>query len=183
MLEVALMQKEDVIGKREDREEKITELFLTYSDEILRMCYLYLGDCHMAEDALQETFIRVIKGFGTFQGSSSEKTWIIRIAINVCKTMLANRKKENVQNIWGEEWDACSLVEKRADEIEEILQKGVVSQAVMQLEEKYREIIILHFYQELKLREIAKMTGLPMTTVAHRIRQGKRLLKKVIGEF
>lgn len=102
MLEVVSMRQEAVMEKKGCREEKVAELFLTYSDEILRMCYLYLGDYHLAEDALQETFIRVTKGLGNFQGGSSEKTWIIRIAINVCKTMLANRQKENVQNISGE---------------------------------------------------------------------------------
>ena len=53
-----------------------------YGDALLRMCFLYLKDHAMAEDAVQETFLRAFRHQDDFQGKSSVKTWITRIAIN-----------------------------------------------------------------------------------------------------
>jgi len=156
--------------------EHIERLFESYSDELLRLCYLYLRDYQLAEDALQETFIRVTKSIDQFRGNSSEKTWLIRIAINVCKTMILTKKKKPEDFSTEESF----LSVKTADEIEQLIEKSIVSQAIMKLDTPYREVIILHYYQELKLREIPKITGESMTTVAYRLRQGKKLLKEFL---
>ena len=182
MIDTALSPQGSVSEGLEQKEEQIIEMFMKYSDEILRLCLLYLKDYHLAEDALQETFMRITKNISGFRGQSSEKTWVVRIAINVCKTILAKRQGAEIVNFAGEEWEHFSLVEQGTDDLERILQRSVVSQGVMQLEEKYREVIILYFYQELKLREIAKITGQPMTTAAYRLRQGKKLLKQILEE-
>jgi RNA polymerase sigma factor (sigma-70 family) len=65
--------------------EKLEELMNKYGDSIFRMCFLYLRDYHLAEDATQETFIKAMKSYDSFEHNSSEKTWLIRIAINVCQ--------------------------------------------------------------------------------------------------
>ena len=66
----------------------IERLIMEYGDAILRMCYLYLKDYHLAEDAAQETFIKAMKHYESFHQKSSEKTWLTRIAINCCKNMM-----------------------------------------------------------------------------------------------
>lgn len=53
-----------------------------------RLCFMYLSDWQLAEDALQETFLKVFRKYDTFAGRSSEKTWLVRIAVNVCKDYL-----------------------------------------------------------------------------------------------
>ena len=63
-------------------EQVIERLIMEYGDAILRMCYLYLKDYHLAEDAAQETFIKAMKHYESFHQKSSEKTWLTRIAIN-----------------------------------------------------------------------------------------------------
>ncbi len=60
--EVLSLERQSQTEKKEEqknRTEKLTELFSTYSDEILRMCFLYLKDYQLAEDAVQETYLRV----------------------------------------------------------------------------------------------------------------------------
>ena len=69
-----------------------------YGDALLRMCYLYLKDYHLAEDAVQETFIKAIKSYDSFKQKSSEKTWITRIAINTCKNIMRNHWFQMVQD-------------------------------------------------------------------------------------
>lgn len=53
-----------------------------------RLCYLYLHDEALAEDAVQETFLKVYRSLGAFRGDASEKTYLTRIAVNTCKDML-----------------------------------------------------------------------------------------------
>ena len=63
----------------------LERLMNTYGDELLRMCFLYLKDYQLAEDAVQDTFLKAMKSYQFFQHQSSEKTWLTRIAINCCK--------------------------------------------------------------------------------------------------
>ena len=67
------------------REEAIPWLMEEYGNAILRMCFLYLGNRSLAEDAVQETFIKAYRKFHTFRGESGAKTRLMRIAINICK--------------------------------------------------------------------------------------------------
>ena len=64
----------------------------THGDNLLRLCFLYLRDRQMAEDAVQETFLRAWRAYGRFRGDSSEKTWLTRIAVNVCKSALRRER-------------------------------------------------------------------------------------------
>ena len=64
-----------------NRAERFECLVNRYQESILHMCYLYLCDKTLAEDAVQETFLKVYRTMDTFRGECSEKTWIVRIAI------------------------------------------------------------------------------------------------------
>ena len=66
---------------------ELERLVEQYQTAVLRTCYLYLCDRSQAEDAVQETFLKVYKGLDTFRGESSEKTWVMKIAMNTCYKM------------------------------------------------------------------------------------------------
>ena len=66
-----------------EREALLTAWVDRYSDSLLRMCFISLRDWALAEDALQETFLRAWKSMAQFKGDASPKTWLTRIAINV----------------------------------------------------------------------------------------------------
>ena len=74
----------DVMGPdtAQKRGERFECLVNRYQEPILRMCYLYLRDKTLAEDAVQETFLKVYRTMDTFRGECSEKTWIVRIAMH-----------------------------------------------------------------------------------------------------
>ena len=69
-----------------EQEEKLTELFRQYGASIHRMCFLYLKDYHLAEDAVSETFLKAYRALPSFRRDASPKTWLTRIAINICKS-------------------------------------------------------------------------------------------------
>ena len=69
-------------------EDQLTSLMRQYGNELLRMCCVLLRDRALAEDAVQETFLKAYRGLPKFRGDCSEKTWLICIAVNSCKTMM-----------------------------------------------------------------------------------------------
>lgn len=149
--------------------EKLIEL---YGDELLRLCYLYLHDWQLAEDAVQDVYMNIFRKYNEFHGQSSEKTWITRIAINVCKSYLRTPWKKKV--LYGDlnpAWDE----EKEAEEA--VFRDDTVILAIYQLKPKYREVVLLFYYQELKVREIAETLGISQSAVTVRLTRAREQLK------
>ena len=65
-----------------DKEAKLNRMVITYEKDLLRLCCAYLRDIELAQDAVQETFLKAYRRMDKFEGKSSEKTWLMRIAIN-----------------------------------------------------------------------------------------------------
>lgn len=162
-----------------DYEEVVTKVYREHATGILRMCFLYLGDYQQAEDAMQETFVKVFRHFGKFQRKSDVKTWITRIAINVCKDMLADNKVRRALPMSNEEFEAQleEPVAGRRSEFGLVEDKMVLTRAIGRLEDKLREVVVLFYYQELTTKEITQIVGVPRTTVEFRLKQARKLLK------
>ena len=80
-------EKQMNVGPGPDNKKRLCTLIDQYERELRRLCCVYLRDLSMAEDAVQETFIKAYQHMDAFRGESSEKTWLYRIAINVCRDM------------------------------------------------------------------------------------------------
>ena len=139
-----------------------------YGDHLLRLCTLYLGDRMGAEDAVQETYLRALRAWPSFRGECSEETWLIRIAINICKNTLRSpwRRKQAPQEALN------GLTEEEPE-----LKDDTVARAVMELPPKYRAVVILYYYEELDSGEIAKMLGLSVSAVTMRLSRARQKLK------
>ena len=154
----------------------IEELIDLYGNGILRLCILYLGDRHLAEDAFQETFIKAWKKWDSFRGESSVKTWLTRIAINTCRGMLRSswlrmmRKSQPVE----------TLFDLAANE--DIQEAVAVRDAILHLPGIYREVVLLHYDQGLNTRLIAQALRLSPNTVSTRLRRAKALIEKELKE-
>jgi len=141
-----------------------------YGDALLRMCFLYLKDHAMAEDAVQETFLRAFRHQDDFQGKSSVKTWITRIAINVCKDMLTDP--------WARHRSGEDLPDEATPEPSFSSEdRYVISGKIAKLPPKYKEVILLHYYQELKLSEIAEILGESEATIKTRLKRARDMLR------
>lgn len=141
-----------------------------YGDALLRMCFLYLKDHAMAEDAVQETFLRAFRHQDDFQGKSSVKTWITRIAINVCKDLLTDP--------WARHRSGEDLPDEATPEPSFSSEdRYVISGKIANLPPKYKEVILLHYYQELKLSEIAEILGESEATIKTRLKRARDMLR------
>lgn len=150
----------------------IEELIDLYGKQLLRLCILYLGDRQLAEDALQETFVKAWTHRDTFRGESSVKTWLTHIAVNTCRSMLRSgwfrlmRRSEPVETLFD--------LSAPGD----LQEETAIRDAVLHLPGMYREIVVLYYDQDMKIREIAEALGLPQNSVSTRLRRAKALLAK-----
>jgi len=156
-------------------EKVISELIKEYGDSMLRMCYIYLKDYHLAEDVVQETFLQVYNNYDSFRQQSSVKTWITRIAVNLCKNQMRTRwfsvKKE-------EEFPILSYTE----DYDGVIDREQLLTAIGNLRPKYREAVLLFYYQELSIKEIAGLLNKKESTVKVRLKRAREQLKQELKE-
>jgi len=155
------------VPKKED-EPDMERLIRQYGDSLLRMCCLYLHDLQLAEDAVQDTYIKVYRRWDTFKGKSSEKTWITSIAINVCKSRLRS-SWYNMMLFRGEQ--------KKEPFYEDKIKDDTILNEIAELKPKYREVILLFYYQELKIKEIAAVLKLTESAVTVRLSRAREQLR------
>ena len=159
-------------------EETLERLMEQYGNTILRMCYLYLRDYHLAEDATQDVFLKVMHSYDTFENKSSEKAWLTRITINVCKNILRNTWFRFPKCVFDH---SLEHMEQR-DFSDKIIEKSMITNAILNLNVKDREVLILYYYQELSIREIAILLGKKENTITQRLNRARQRLKKTLME-
>ncbi len=159
--------------KMNTTEPDINRIVREYGDSLYRMAFLYLNDVHLAQDAVQDTLLKLYTTKSPFQGGSSEKTWIMRILINTCK----NYRRTN----WWRRTDVLSAIEQVPINDPEPAGDELITH-IMRLRPKYKEVILLYYYQELKIREIAKVLHCPESTVSVRLKRARESLKSMLKE-
>ncbi len=147
-----------------------------YGDDILRLCCLYLKDIHLAEDALQDTFIKAYRKYGTYNKQASERTWLIRIAINVCKNYLRTSWFKRV--VTADKIDEHLM--RNSNNNIQVLERddGEILEQIMNLSPKYKEVIVLYYYQQFKINEIAEILRTKESTVSVRLSRARGKLKQ-----
>ena len=153
----------------------VEELIDQHGDDILRLCLLYMGERQLAEDAFQETFVRAWRHLPGFRGESSVKTWLSHIAVNVCRDMLRTpwlRMRRSVRSV--EEMEHLPAPDATP--------RHELMDAIRALPDKYREVIVLVYVQDMKLREAAAQLRLPVPTVSTRLRRARARLAQLLSE-
>lgn len=166
------------IERAEHREMPLEELMDLYGNELKRLAFLYVNDHSQCEDIIQEVFLSCIRNMNSFRHESNYKTWLIRITINKCKDY---RKKWSFRNfVYKPIMEP--LVKNNGTSTEEGYlrkeQNNEMVAALSCLPSKYKEVLILYYYQEMKVEEIASLLGKNGNTIRSRISRGRDLLKK-----
>ncbi|NLB39435.1 MAG: sigma-70 family RNA polymerase sigma factor, partial [Clostridiales bacterium] len=141
-----------------------------YERDLKRMCCAYLRDRALAEDAVQETFLKAYSGMADFRGESSERTWLTRIAINTCRDLR--------RATWFKLVDPKATLERVPAQDNAPEADDTVLLAVMRLPAKSREVILLRHYQNLSLKEISEALDLGIPTVSSRLLRAREMLRK-----
>lgn len=157
----------------ESREQALVRLMQIYGDSVKRMCCVYLHDLPSAEDAAQETFIKAFEHMEPLLAGEirSEKAWLMRIAVNTCKDML--------RSSWLRHIDRRKTIEELPLSVTPANEERMaLTQAVMALPPKLKDIVLLHYYQGQNLRTCAQILGISAPTATRRLAQAQKKLQK-----
>ncbi|WP_282173961.1 sigma-70 family RNA polymerase sigma factor [Cytobacillus firmus] len=164
-----------------DREEKLKWLMKAYGNDVIRIAYTYLKQKQLAEDVAQDVFIKCYEKMDTFKHQSSYKTWLIRITVNRCKDVLKSWSFKNVliTDFFKSKLTYSTLEQQyfSSDENE------ITSQQIIALPVKLREVIILFYYQDFSIEEIAELLLINPNTVKTRLHRGRLKLKESLGAW
>ena len=160
-------------GTAPDRNQRFEQLVGRYQEPVLHMCYLYLCDKSLAEDAVQDTFLKIYRKLDSFRGESSEKTWIMKIAVNTCYNINHSGWSRFFNRRVTPEMMPDEAVQTDGDDKE-------LAAAVTKLPVKLREVILLYYYQGMKVNEISDTLGISQSSVSGRLKRGRERLKNLL---
>jgi len=175
-------------------EEAFEILYRRYEKPILSFIYRMLLSASEAEDLCQETFFRVVRGKKKYKETGKFKTWLFRIAHNLCRDRLRRMKfrsylsldtpissQDCEHNELKKSVPDISLDPLKCMETDEI--KIMVQKAIASLPDEQRIVVILKEYHELKFTEIADILNSPTSTVKSLNYRGHEKLKKVLMKY
>lgn len=152
------------------------------SGPIVRACARVLEDHDAAEDVAQECFVTAYQLIGSWRGEGSLHGWLIRIAINrALRAVKRQRRFLPLENELGEPL----AIPGGSEPLPDVLmaeRDRLVQQAVASLPEPYRETIVLRYFGELSIAEIASQTGRPIGTVKTHLGRGLHRLRPALAE-
>ena len=164
-----------LIRKMKQGEETAFDLFVRkYYKEILAYCGYHCPDKNYAEDMAQETFVRFFARLTDYRYKGKTKNYLYKIAGNLCRDYI--RKIKEVPIV---ESELSTKTEFAGYPMEDVLNKLTVEWALKQLSGELREVVILYYFQELKLMEIADILHISLPLVKYRLRQAKIQLSKL----
>src|SRR6267378_7680108 len=155
----------------------LEELLSAHGDRLLRSAYLLCGDETEAQDLVQETFLQALKSRHRFRGESVVYTWLHGILRNLSHRHLRKQKRlvfeeelvlrqaSNPASANGADDDFCA---------------ARLAQALQKVSREHREVIVLRYYENLKIHEIAQQTGVSPCTVKSRLFYAVRALQQIL---
>lgn len=155
--------------------EAVEELIGLLYPEILRYCLWHAPNRDLAEDAAQETFLKAIRYYDRYVHKGKCKAFLYRIAANTCVDM---RRKAGAGELSVE--DIPEELSGEEPGFRRILSDLTFRQRIRSLPPQQQEVVLLRFGQELTLRQIAQVTGVPLRTVQSRLRAALKNLKSQI---
>ena len=179
---------------RERDERAFREMVETYQDRVFNLLYRMIGTREEAEDLAQEVFVTVFKSIDQFRGDAKFSTWLYRVAANHCKNRikyLSRRNRTTGDGLdgvpeHGMEDGGQAPLQAHIDGPDKILEglqlERIVQQAIAELDEEHRLLIVLRDLEELSYQEIAAITGLNEGTVKSRLHRARMAIKEFIEQ-
>lgn len=164
-------------GSKNDR--PFQELFNRYQNIVWRVCYGFMHNAQDAEDLTQEVFLRVYRSLDTFEGRSSLKSWIYRIALNSCQNEVRRRKRRpqaavTDMDIIAEYLPATATTES---EWQKLNLRGQLAAAFSQLRPEELDILTLRDVEERPYSEITELLSISLSAAKMRALRARESIK------
>jgi RNA polymerase sigma-70 factor, ECF subfamily len=165
----------------EGRNEAAFECLIDhYERSVYRLCYAILKDAAQAEDAAQETLIRVWKALPRFDGRAALSTWIHAIARNRCLTALTRRR----HHLSLSEPEVAAAAEAALPSVaDQDTPLGLLRELVDALPERYRRPLTLFYYDDRSVTDVAIQLGVPEGTVKTNLFRARAALCAQLGQL
>jgi len=160
--------------------ETFEDLALPLFDRLYSYAHWLTQNREEAEDLVQETYAKALKGFSSFQPGTNFRAWIYRILRNVFLTSRSGLKERSFDNDDDEAKDANYAADQHTPEsiLLERLDQQLVHKALDQLPVMYREALLLCEFEEMSYQEISSTLGVPVGTVMSRLSRARRALRE-----
>ena len=152
------------------REQTLIQMVNDYQSALKNLCYMILHDEALAEDAVQETFIKAYKGLARFRGDCGEKTWLMRIAVNVCRDLQRSGWFRHVDRRVSPDMmpDQAAGPDGESEDL---------AQEIVALPDKYKEVVLLRYYHDMTIKDIAQTLGIAPSSVFARLKRAEKKLR------
>lgn len=145
---------------------QVMKSYETYAAMLFRIALVHLGSREDAEEATQDTFIKLMEKAPEFKDAEHQKAWLIRVITNHCKTLLGRGWRKREVKLEGAE-------PVTADSPEDL----ALLQLVLELPVKYKTVIHLYYYEDYPVQEISRILQISESAVKMRLKRGRQLLK------
>ena len=173
--------------KRQDP-ELLDRLIEEFQHRLLRYLLFLTGNREVSEDLFQETWIRVLLRGAQFNGKSRFDTWLFTIARNLVIDLSRKRTMASLDEMseGGDNERPFEIADGEPSPLDQFRSgedRAEVHQVLVRLEPRSREVLVLRFYEELSLEEIASITGAPLSTVKSRLYRGLASVKPELARL
>lgn len=150
-------------------ERELSDIYHRNVDAVYRLCYSMMKNAADAEDAVQDTFLRLISHDKKFENQRHERAWLIVTASNLCKDRLKHWWRKNTG------LEDQPLAAPQSDEDREVLL------AVLALPDAYKTVVYMYYYEGYSAHEISELLSCTEGTVRSRLTRARRKLKANLG--
>ncbi|QHJ72355.1 sigma-70 family RNA polymerase sigma factor [Planococcus halotolerans] len=151
----------------------------SHGEYLIRLAYYYVKDWTTAEDIMQEVFISYYRKSAQFENRASLKTYLSKITVNKCHDHL--RSWKNKRSLFSNSISGLISSRKSPEEsLEKHTDHSNLTNKVLELPIKYREVILLFYYQEFTSKEISELLNCSENTTKTRLRRAKDLLREKV---
>ena len=152
---------------REDHDEPgIQRVIQNHYDMVFKLAFARTKNRYDAEDVTQEVFLRYVRKQPVFENADHEKAWFLRVTMNCSSSLFSLLSKVQKMPLLPEDGSVSSPEEASLKEVLDHLPK------------KYRTVLHLHYYEDLKITDIAKLLGMKESAVKMQLTRGRKLLKE-----
>ncbi|HXC37211.1 MAG TPA: RNA polymerase sigma factor [Candidatus Acidoferrales bacterium] len=158
----------------------VQELLDLHGSRLLRSAYLLCGNETEAQDFVQETFLQAIRSVHRFQGRSAVYTWLHAILLNVVR----QAHRDNARLVYDNDLLNREVAAETPSHLDAETASSALRLALQQLSAPHREVIVLRYYENMKIHEMAKHLGVSKGTVKSRLHYAIQELQKFLpGEL
>lgn len=170
------------LGIQQGRADDMTILANRYYEPLLRYLFRMCGGQQaLAEDMVQETFLRMMRGITSYDSARPFKPWLYAIASNIARNHFNRADTRYTQNPENDSdfTDDNLLPEETIMHAQDSQQ---VFDALMQLPEHYRAVVVFFYYEELPQKDISEILEIPIGTVKSRLSNGLKRLRAILSQ-